>query len=473
MLHQLSRRIAGVRARLDEPLRVAIAGRVKAGKSTLLNALVGERLAPTDAGECTRLVTWYRQGTGYAVRAVLHSGERQDLEFERSDAEISVDLGPLVAAEIDWLEIEWPSRRLQRMTLVDTPGLAAIDRAAAERTRVFLGLEAEGHGEADAVVYLMRHLHEGDAEFLESFMDRSLSRPSPINAVGVLSRADEIGAGRLDALDSAEVIASRYRSDDRVRALCATVVPVAGLLAETGTTLREDEASQLRELAALDDDERTYLLTSVDRFCDPTASPLTVELRRELLKRFGIFGVRFCLRELREGRSESAADLSRAMMRASGVEQLLELVDGHFGRRAEVLKARSALVSLGALGRELTDTDPDRAAALTAAVERIESEVDELVELRLVQLVMSGAVSLPDAERDEIDRLTRDDEPAVRMGFEPGTDADALRSAALRHLEGWRERAAHPLADRATSEAYEIVARAYERIYAELVSDDG
>ncbi|MDN5750703.1 MAG: dynamin family protein, partial [Pseudonocardia sp.] len=39
-------------ARLDEPLRVAIAGKVKAGKSTLLNALVGEQVAPTDAGEC-------------------------------------------------------------------------------------------------------------------------------------------------------------------------------------------------------------------------------------------------------------------------------------------------------------------------------------------------------------------------------------------------------------------------------------
>ena len=40
-----------IRARLDEPLRVAIAGKVKAGKSTLLNALVGELLAPTDTGE--------------------------------------------------------------------------------------------------------------------------------------------------------------------------------------------------------------------------------------------------------------------------------------------------------------------------------------------------------------------------------------------------------------------------------------
>ena len=62
-LHDLEQ-VAG---RLAEPLRVAIVGRVKAGKSTLLNALVGEELAPTDAGECTKIVTWYRQGHTYRV----------------------------------------------------------------------------------------------------------------------------------------------------------------------------------------------------------------------------------------------------------------------------------------------------------------------------------------------------------------------------------------------------------------------
>ena len=49
-------------ARLDGPLRIAVAGKVKAGKSTLLNALVGEQIAPADAGECTKVVTWYRAG---------------------------------------------------------------------------------------------------------------------------------------------------------------------------------------------------------------------------------------------------------------------------------------------------------------------------------------------------------------------------------------------------------------------------
>ena len=65
------RRIPEMRARLDGPLRVAIAGKVKAGKSTLLNALVGENVAPTDASECTRVVTWYRNSHVYRVTAAM------------------------------------------------------------------------------------------------------------------------------------------------------------------------------------------------------------------------------------------------------------------------------------------------------------------------------------------------------------------------------------------------------------------
>src|SRR5690554_4268056 len=48
--------------RLEEPLRVAVAGMVKAGKSTLINAIAGDEIAPTDAGECTRTIMWFRYG---------------------------------------------------------------------------------------------------------------------------------------------------------------------------------------------------------------------------------------------------------------------------------------------------------------------------------------------------------------------------------------------------------------------------
>ena len=81
-------RLQAVLDRLDEPLRVAIAGKVKAGKSTLLNALVGEELAPTDAGECTRIVTWYRDGITYRATLEPTQGEPRQVPFTRDGGAI-------------------------------------------------------------------------------------------------------------------------------------------------------------------------------------------------------------------------------------------------------------------------------------------------------------------------------------------------------------------------------------------------
>jgi GTPase SAR1 family protein len=96
--------------RIDEPLRVAIAGKVKAGKSTLLNALVGERIAPTDTGECTRIVTWYRNGHTYQV--MLHpreGGPPVQVSFRKGDEAVEIELGPFDPAAVDHLDVMWPS----------------------------------------------------------------------------------------------------------------------------------------------------------------------------------------------------------------------------------------------------------------------------------------------------------------------------------------------------------------------------
>ena len=68
--------LAACQRRLDEPLRVALAGTLKSGKSTLLNALVGEEIAPTDATECTRVVTWFSGSVGPRIE-LTHAGGRR------------------------------------------------------------------------------------------------------------------------------------------------------------------------------------------------------------------------------------------------------------------------------------------------------------------------------------------------------------------------------------------------------------
>lgn len=459
--------VDSVTRRLDEPLRVAIAGRVKAGKSTLLNALVGERLAATDAGECTKIVTWYRHGLGYQVTADLRPEGRAELPFRRQDGELLIDLGEHGVDGFERIEVGWPSAKLESMTLIDTPGLGSANEGTSARTMASL-LDAgiEGPADADAVLYLMRHLHHGDARFLEAFMDHSIAHASPVNAVVVLSRADEIGAARADALASAATIAARYATDQRVRELASGVLPVAGLLAETGATLRQDQFEWIRQLASLDPDVRDRLLLSVERFRDPEVCPLGEEIREELLDRLGMYGLRLATTLIADGAVRTAPELSTALLEASGIRALQRVLEESYAARASGLKARSALVALraiaGALGRDGVAGGND----VIDAIDRLEASSGELALLRLQHLVLAGHVEMSDEERAEVDRLGGSADPRLRTGLASDASADDVRSAALAGVERWRGRAGSPLSDRRTIEAAEIISRAYEEIYA-------
>ncbi len=451
--------------RLDGPMRVAIAGRVKAGKSTLLNALVGERLAPTDAGECTRVVSWYRHGTGYRVAAVLPSGDQRELSFSRDDGALDVQLGGLSERDVTALEIQWPASALKQVTLIDTPGLASINDDNSRRTRDFLEHDESNPTDADAVIYLMRHLHRSDVEFLDAFMDRSVTAASPVNAVAVLSRADEIGSCRLDAMESAGRIVERYRNDESVQRLAATVVPMAGLLAETGLTLRESEAADLRALASTPDDVLQRMLLAADTFCDLHASDLTVEARRNLLDRLGMFGVRVAVGEVRAGRA-TAAQLGPRLVEISGLGELRRVIAHHFLPRARVLQARSALAAVRGLARELRSVHAAIAGQIDRHAEQMEASAVEFGQMRAAHLIATGLVRVNDGERRELQRLLLGDGTPQALGLDAAAGPDNVRAEALRAVSRWRARASDPLADPRLVEVAEVAARTGESLYA-------
>ena len=452
--------------RLSGPLQVAIAGRVKAGKSTLLNALVGERLAPTDAGECTKIVSRYRRGQGYEVVARMRDGRSEALNFARSNGSLDIKLGALNEHDVETIEVAWPSSALESITLIDTPGLASINDENSRRTRDFLEADPDRPSDADAVIYLMRHAHRADLAFLDAFMDRSVTGASPVNAVAVLSRADEIGAGRADAMESSTRIAQRYEVDPQLSSLCAAVVPLAGLLAETGLTLREEEAAALRMLAATDPEILQIMLLSADQFCELSSSELTVESRRELLARFGMFGIRFAVEEVRSGRATTATTLGPSLVQHSGLAGLRDVISRHFAPRARVLQARSGLTALRSIARALRETDPTAATDLERRVEQIESTTVEFAQVRAAHLVGSGAVAFADDERAELARLLSGQAPSLLLGLDVAAPSAAVRAAALAGIGRWRDLATDPLADPTMVEVCDIAARTLEHIYA-------
>jgi hypothetical protein len=454
--------VADIAARLREPLRVAIAGKVKAGKSTLLNALVGELIAPTDASECTQIVTWYREGLRYRAVADMCDGTSAELRVRREANGVECDLSGRRVDDVARIVVEWPTSALRTMTLIDTPGVGSLSVDAGDRVVAFLAPEAEEGSPVDAVIYLTRHVHRADVRFLDAFHDDAGGRASPVNAIGVLSRADEIGGGRADSLASAARIAARTREEPTLRRLCQTVVPVAGLLAQGAATLTEAEHRGFGLLAAMADDDADALMLSADRFVSGGAHVALAPVERvHLLDRFGLFGVRLACALLRHGQAASARTLAAELRRRSGLDDLRQLLATRFTARRDVLKARSALLALTDVLRRYP-LPADDVAALGAALERVHAAAHELAELRVLIAVRAGGVPLDADATQELERLLGSGASRhERLGLDRDDPAD-VRDAILEGVSRWRARAEHPLAPPSVVEASQIATRSLE-----------
>jgi hypothetical protein len=455
--------------RLDEPLRVAVAGKVKAGKSTLLNALVGEQIAPTDASECTRVVTWYRDAASPRVTLVPRTGAPRQLPLTRTDGRLEFDLRGSPLDEVDRLLVDWPSRGLRTTTLIDTPGIASLSTQISARSVALLAPD-DRPSDADAVIYLMRHLHATDVRFLESFYDQVAAPAAVVNTIAVLSRADEIGAGRLDAMVSARQVARRYRTEPKVRRLCQTVVAVAGLLAQTARTMRQAEFSALGVLAQASRSELDSLLLSADRFVAAEAHPtLPAQTRSALVERFGLYGLRLATTLIRQGHREPGA-LAEELVRRSGLDELRTVLATQFTERRDVLKARSALLLVERILREEPRPDTHE---LAGEVERIMAGAHEFRELRLLAELRAPDVALPPDARSDAERLLGGHGAATpnRLGLEPDADPAALREAVTAALARWQRRAQSPLSDRAATDRARVVVRSCEGMLARLSGD--
>src|SRR5689334_22145935 len=100
-------------ARLDQPLRVAVVGGWRSGKSTLLNALMGEEVAPVDGSA----FTWYEDGPQPDAVAYSTNHPPQRLTVLRSGTGMHVDLAGWRTGELRDIVVRWPARSLRQVTL--------------------------------------------------------------------------------------------------------------------------------------------------------------------------------------------------------------------------------------------------------------------------------------------------------------------------------------------------------------------
>ena len=316
-------------ARLEQPLRIAIVGPWRSGKSTVLNALMGEEVAPVERADGA--FTWYEDGAAPRATAYPVGQPPQELAVVKSATGLRVDLG-WGAGEVRDIVVRWPTRALRQITLIDTPAVTG----GAEQGRAPV-LERVLR-DSDAVLYLTRDGRDSDLRVLESARDSAVGQSAPVNVIMVLSRADETGGGRIDGLLTARQLARRHYRDPRVNALSVNVVACSGMIGLAGRMLGESDFAALATLAQVPRAELDAHLISADRFLrGELPVRLDTEVRAALLGRFGVFGVRLAATLVRSG-FDSRVKLSAELIRRSGLTELRESVTRCFIDRRDALR---------------------------------------------------------------------------------------------------------------------------------------
>ncbi len=478
---------AEVLRRLGAPLQVAVAGRIKSGKSTLVNALIGRRVAPTDVGECTRLVTRFQYGTVDRVEVVLANGAKKVLSFA-ADGMIPAGLG-IDLDTVSHLEVYLTNAVLRGMTVIDTPGLGSLDAASMGRTEGLLGGSGGSGGSggtstelddtsrsavagAEAVLYVVtQSVRADDQQALSAFTAATAGREAgPVNAIAVLNKADTIAPESVQGAEGDLWKAASILAEKQAGALTprvAGVLPVIGLLAETAESggFTSADADAVRALSELDDDILETMLMSADIFtsweCEVPAGT-----RVRLLERLDLYGIRCGVEAFRAEPAITAGALRRTILEASGLEAVRDRLNTVFAARADGIKAAAALASITALAH--ASRDPAERSRVHDAIEVLlaKPEAHQLRLLEALTLVASGAVDMPEDLTEEVLRVGSNADVGMQLGM-PGAARAELTAHALERAGWWRSFASFG-ATPAQSRVAHVVHRAYFLIWQRL-----
>lgn len=236
-------KINNLKVKVHQPCILAVGGRVKAGKSTFLNTLLGENLALVGETETTATINRFVYGIpinpAKPIKVVYKTGVEEYVSKSFMEALQNNDSSmEKQRKSILYFEHTLPHPILKDITLVDTPGTDAVvsDHQETAEKAFFDSAEdkelrAEHNSQtkelvskADAVIYLVGAVaNSSNQKFLDNFK-QACDGASALNAIGIISRIDEEEQLLMNSAEQAKYVANSLREQ-----VC-NVLPVSACL---------------------------------------------------------------------------------------------------------------------------------------------------------------------------------------------------------------------------------------------------
>lgn len=221
--------------------RVALIGITSSGKSTLVNALLSDRLLPAKVRPTSNSLVVCRQGT--PPRAVIHYRERYSETVDEAALGSTLDrltdekTNPDNCLNVEEIELFWPAFRMGAgVALIDTPGLDAYRLERHEELTLQFLLPT-----VDAVCFLTTAKANADSR-ISQYLDIIAGHGKPLVLVqnmidSIVPKLGEGGRVEQTIGDVAEAHAKRLRkllSQSAVAVRNAPVIQVSALWALEG-----------------------------------------------------------------------------------------------------------------------------------------------------------------------------------------------------------------------------------------------
>ena len=444
LTRELASRVETLTQRSEEPFTLAVVGQMKAGKSTLLNALVGKDLALTGVTETTATVNWFKHGTGAQCATFrAHWREKPPTDFPLADIASWAGRSDR-AAETRYLEFFDDAEFLREIFIVDTPGTRSTIRDHEETTQEFLAEKREREtllhgGAADAILYVLSSVaHTTDEDLLRAFESKTrLPGSSPYNSVAVIHKWEGLEGTDLLAVAQGKARRIAERLCDQV----SNVIPVSGPLAIAVARLPSawwEKATAFLQASAPGRIERLIAKGENGFICDELAGVPPPSERRALLDESHLPWpcLPALLRQAVARKTDTALALRNLANEMAGTDALLGLLRERFFARARLIKSFSlvscaldpcnvALARLRGRSAELRRLIGQAAAARACIGEPVRAD------LAPAERFIGVALAMFKVEAARLETFKRELEGqvrAVRETYEPlNEDAECLR----------------------------------------------
>jgi ribosome biogenesis GTPase A len=230
----LARRAQDAREPLERgELWIVVVGQFKRGKSTLLNALLGEAVLPTGVVPVTSVVTCLRWARERGLRVVFEDGRESEAPLASLPDFVSEERNPTNHLGVTLVEVGLPTPLLEGgLVLVDTPGIGSMDPGATGRAYAFLP-------RVDAAILVLSPdppMGEVEGVYLQALLEHTEHLIFVLNKVDLHPEDDWMEAIEFNRRELARV---RGVSPEEV-----DVVPVSSTLALRG---RREGIQRLRQ----------------------------------------------------------------------------------------------------------------------------------------------------------------------------------------------------------------------------------